>query len=160
MIPFCTVSWTRCVGLMLGIGASLVLDSPPSNAAESVSIQRLLADPLPYHLRIVSLQGTAHQIQIIHQAPPADGQLRFDFQCYFLHPAYTFVLADDTGFLQVTVRARPPCVSRLSPAVPPEVQEGNAVVLDAQITVKEDYQGGQLRQVIQALAVNIVREGS
>ncbi len=136
------------------------LGGRPSFAADSVSIERLLAEPRSYHLRIVSLRGTAHQIQIIHQAPPADGLLRFDFQCYFLHPAYTFVLADDTGFLQVTVRARPPCVSRFSPAEPPEVEEGDQVALDAQITVAQDYAEGQFRQVIQALVVNIAREGS
>jgi hypothetical protein len=141
------------------IAAFLAVVATTAQAAEPVTIARLLADPTPYHLRTVSLRGTAHQVQIITPSPPSDQFPRLDFQCYFIHPAYTFVLADDTGFLQITVRARPPCVSRFSPAEPPEVVEGEPVSIDAQITVLHQYSDGSNRYVVQALALGINHGG-
>jgi len=140
------------------IAALAATAGPAAQAADPVTIARLLADPSPYHLRTVSLRGTAHQVQIIMPSPPSDQVPRLDFQCYFIHPAYTFVLADDTGFLQITVRARPPCVSRFSPAEPPDVVEGEPVSIDAQITVLHQYNDGSNRFVIQALALGITHD--
>src|SRR3989338_1616406 len=102
-------------------------------AAEPATIGKLQADPQSYNLKIVTLRGTAHQIQILTNPPPA--LPRIDTQCLMVHPPYTFVLSDDTGFLQITVRARPPCVSQHSPAEPPDVADGDTVLVDAQITV-------------------------
>jgi hypothetical protein len=123
--------------------------------AESLTIARLLADPAPYHMKVVTLEGTSHQIQALRDAPSS--LPRLDFQCYLVHPPYTFVLADDTGFLQITVRGRPPCVSKHSPAEPPDVSEGNKVVVEAQITVTPGYREGVGARTVEALAVGIRR---
>ncbi len=124
-------------------------------AAEPVAIATLLADPQPYHFRVVSLKGTVHQVQILTDPPVNAPQL--DYQCYFVHPPYTFVLADDTGFLQVTVGGRLPCVSKHAPAEPPDVAEGDTALIEAKITVTHRYSEGANRPTIQALAVGIRR---
>lgn len=129
-----------------------------SLATEQVTIARLLADPQPYHFRVITLHGTVHQVQILTDAPGS--YPRLDFQCYFVHPPYTFVLADDTGFLQITVAARPPCVSKMSPAEPPDVAEGDIASIDAQITVVHRYSEGANQLTVQALAVGIRRVGN
>jgi hypothetical protein len=121
--------------------------------AEAVTIARLLADPQPYHFKVITLQGTVHQVHALRDAP--ETLPRLDFQCYLVHPPYTFVLADETGFLQITVRGRPPCVSKHSPAEPPDVSEGNRVSIDAQITVSPAYSAGETTPMVQALAVGI-----
>jgi len=126
-------------------------------AAEPVTIAKLQADPQSYHLKVVTLQGTAHQVQIL--TSPPSGLPQLDFQCRMVHPPYTFVLADDTGFQQITVRARPPCVSKHAPAEPPDVADGDAVSVDAQITVAPGAGGGATSVVLDALAVNIQRLG-
>lgn len=137
--------------------ALMLLTSPVlSFAAEPLTIGKLLADPQSYHLRIITLSGTVHQVQILADAPGSG--LRLDFQCSFVHPPYTFVLADDTGFLQVSVSAKPPCVSKMSPVEPPDVSEGDKVMLDAQITVAHRYNEGVSRPTVQALAVGIRRQ--
>ncbi len=124
-------------------------------AAEPVAIAKLLADPQPYHFRVVSLKGTVHQVQILTDPPVNAPQL--DYQCYFVHPPYTFVLADGTDFLQVTVAGRLPCVSKQSPAEPPDVAEGDTALIEARITVTHRYSDGSNRPTVQALAVGIQR---
>ena len=119
---------------------------PSAFAAEPVTIDRLQTNASSYHLKIVTLRGTAHQVQVLTEPTPV--LPRLDTQCRMVHPAYTFVLADDTGFQQITVRARPPCVSRQSPAEPPDVADGDTVTVDGQITVSGD-------KTVDVLAVNI-----
>ena len=127
-------------------------------AAEPVTIEKLQADPQSYHLKVVTLRGTAHQIQILTSPPP--DLPRIDTQCLMVHPPYTFVLSDDTGFLQITVRARPPCVSQHSPAEPPDVAEGDSVAVDAQITVTQGSGPGAAGATLNALALGIRRGGN
>jgi hypothetical protein len=131
----------------------LMILSSHAAYAEQVTIARLLANPHPYNLKVITLQGTAHQIQALRDAPETRPQL--DFQCYLVHPPYTFVLADETGFLQITVRGRPPCVSKHSPAEPPDVAAGNRVSIDAQITVSPAYSAGVTTPMVEALAIGI-----
>jgi hypothetical protein len=138
----------------LSVMLMLVL-SAHAIAAEPVTIARLLADPQPYHMKVVTLHGTSHQVQALRDAPRTLPQL--DFQCYFAHPPYTFVLADETGFLQITVRGRPPCVSKHAPAQPPDVAEGTRVSIDVQITVTGDYRAAAPTPAIEALAIGIRR---
>jgi hypothetical protein len=138
--------------LTLVVAASLGL------AAESVTIEKLQADPQSYHLKTVTLRGTTHQIQILTNPPPVLPQL--DTQCLMVHPPYTFVLSDETGFLQITVRARPPCVSKHSPAEPPDVADGDTVSVDAQITVTPGSGTGTAGAMLNVLAVNIQRAGN
>lgn len=124
-------------------------------SAEPVTIEKLLTDPQSYHLKMVALQGIAHQIQILTSPPPALPQL--DTRCLMVHPPYTFVLSDETGFLQITVRARPPCVSKHSPAEPPDVADGDTVSVEAQITVAQGSGPGASGTTLDILAVNIQR---
>jgi hypothetical protein len=133
----------------------LVILSDSALRAEAVTIARLLADPQPYNLKVITLQGTAHQVHALRDAP--ETRPRLDFQCYLVHPPYTFVLADETGFLQITVRGRPPCVSKHSPAEPPDVAEGHRVSIDAQITVSQAYSAGVTTPMVEALALGIRR---
>lgn len=144
----------RLVGLQI---LALLVVVSRAMGAEPVTIEKLQADPQAYHLKLVTLTGTAHQIQILTGQPSALPQL--DFQCRMVHPAYTFVLADETGFQQITVRARPPCVSKHSPAEPPDVADGDLVSVDAQITVMPGPGPGAVGATVDALAVNIQRRG-
>jgi hypothetical protein len=132
-----------CAGVSLGL------------AAESVTVEKLQADPHSYNLKMVTLKGTAHQIHILTGPPPTLPQI--DTQCLMVHPPYTFVLSDETGFLQITVRARPPCVSKHSPAEPPDVADGDMVSVDAQITVTQGSGPGASGATLDVLAVNIQR---
>ncbi|MEK7294836.1 MAG: hypothetical protein AAB049_07630, partial [Nitrospirota bacterium] len=138
--------------LLLYAGMSLGL------AAESVTIEKLQASPQSYHLKVVTIRGTANQIQILTSPPPA--LPRIDTQCLMVHPPYTFVLSDETGFLQITVRARPPCVSQHSPAEPPDVADGDTVSVDAQITVTPGSGTGTAGATLDVLAVSIQRVGN
>ena len=144
--------------IMVVLFSALMLLTRPisSFTAEPLTIGKLLADPQPYHLRVITLQGTVHQVQILADAPGSG--LRLDFQCSFVHPPYTFVLSDDTGFLQVSVSAKPPCVSKMSPVEPPDVGEDDKVLVDVQITVARRYSEGVDRSTVQALAVGIRRQ--
>jgi hypothetical protein len=137
---------------------ALCVSGSPGFAAEPVTIERLQADPQSYHLKLVTLRGTARQIQIL--TSPPSSLPRIDTQCLMVHPPYTFVLSDDTGFLQITVRARPPCVSKHSPAEPPDVADGDTVSVDAQITVTPGPGPGAAGATLDALAVNIQRAGN
>ena len=58
------------------------------------------------------------------------------------------MLADDTGFQQITVRSRLPCASRQAPPEPPDVADGDAVTIDVQVTVTGE-------NTVTMLAVNI-----
>ena len=136
---------------------ALCVIGSPGSAAEPVTIEKLQADPHAYNLKMVTLRGTALQVHILTSPPPALPQI--DTQCLMVHPPYTFVLSDDTGFLQVTVRARPPCVSKLSPAEPPDVADGDTVSVDAQITVVPASGPGTAGVALDVLAVKIQREG-
>jgi len=145
-----------CTKVIL-LSALMLLTCPVfSFTAEPLTIGKLLADPQPYHLRVITLQGTVHQVQILADAP--ESRLQLDFQCSFVHPPYTFVLSDDTGFLQVSVSAKPPCVSKMSPVEPPDVGEDDKVLVDVQITVARRYSEGVDRSTVQALAVGIKRQ--
>ncbi len=125
--------------------------------SEPVTIEKLQADPQSYNLKMVTIRGTVHQIHILTSPPPAFPQI--DTRCLMVHPPYTFVLSDETGFLQITVRARLPCVSKHSPAEPPDVAEGELVSVDAQITVVPGPGPGAAGATLEVLAVNIQREG-
>ena len=129
-----------------------------ASSAEPVTIEKLQADPKSYNLKMVMLQGIAHQIQILTSPPPVHP--RIDTQCLMVHPPYTFVLSDDTGFLQITVRARPPCVSQHSPAEPPDIADGETVTVDAQVTVSRRSGAGPGSDTVEVLAVSIRHAGN
>ena len=135
--------------MFTGIGWTLgLLLASTAQAADPITIEKLQTNASSYHVKTVTLQGTVHQVQVLTDAPVALPQL--DFQCQMIHPPYTFVLTDDTGFLQITVRARLPCVTKRSPVEPPDVAEGDTVTVDAQVTVGPD-------NTVNALALGIRR---
>ena len=149
----------------MGIGKSALLQAlvmcvsgSPGFAAELVTIEKLQADPPSYNLKMVTLKGTAHQIQIL--TGPTTTLPQLDFQCRMVHPPYTFILSDNTGFLQITVRARPPCVSQHSPAEPPDIADGETLTVDAQISVSRRSGAGPGSDTVEVLAVNIRHAGN
>ena len=148
-----TISWYMrpFAALLLWLFVSLA----DAASAPEVAIGTLLADPLAYHMKVVTLSGTSHQVQALQDPPHQRPTL--DYQCYLVHPPYTFVLADDTGFLQVTVTGRPPCVSQQSPAERPDVSEGETVQVEAHIRVTPVYRDGMATQSVEAHAVGIRR---
>ena len=135
--------------------ASCLTIGVPAQAIESITIGRLLANPFPYQLQMVGLQGTAHEIRALPVGREGAPRPRVA-ECSLL-PPFTFVLADDTGFLQIVVEARAWCSAVPMPAIPPEVFDGDRVMLDVQIEVRETYEHGALRREVSAVARTIRR---
>jgi len=90
-------------------------------ADDSVSIGEVVADPDAYHFRLVSLQGTVRQVTPLPPYTPGP-----DTICY---GAYTFVLEDETGSIEVNVLGI--CGNPLPRK--PEVADGERILLTAQI---------------------------
>jgi hypothetical protein len=90
-------------------------------AEEPVSIASILADPDGYHLRVVLLHGTVREVQVIEPYQQSSGAA-----CY---GAYSFVLGDHTGAIDVTVLGL--CGVPVSRA--PEVVVGDEVLVEAEI---------------------------
>lgn len=147
----------RRVGLVLLWGMVSLAGPLCSSAGESLTIAALLADPSVYHMKTVTLRGTVSQVQILVDPPNPNPQL--DYQMYYAHPPYTFVLADDTGFLQIVAKARPPYVPKSSSPLPPDVEDGDTVVIEVWITVAHDDSGATDRPPIQALLRSIQQGG-
>lgn len=92
-----------------------------ARADDPVPIGEVVADPDAYHIRMVSLQGTVRQVTPL--APYSPGP---DTVCY---GAYTFMLKDETGSLEISVLGI--CGRPLLRK--PEVVEGEEILLVAQI---------------------------
>lgn len=111
---------SACVMLLL----SLVIGGLPSisPADEPTAINAILADPDVYHLRVVTLQGTVHEVR------PLDPYfLPSGTACY---GAYTFLLEDEDGsFLEVAALG----VCGVPLLRVPEVTEHEKIVLEAEI---------------------------
>jgi hypothetical protein len=134
-------------------------------ADERVSIAGVQADPGHFNLRVVTVSGTVHGIRVLRASDPdmpapnvAQGIFSFEVQCVYVHPAYTFVLADETGFLPIYVRPRPPCVSRDMPPEDPDVANDEAVLVDIQVTAVERDVNGVRKVVPEALALAIRKD--
>ena len=107
--------------LCLVVAAGALACAGPASADEPVPIGEVVADPDAYHFRFVSLQGTVRQVTPL--PPYSPGQ---DTTCY---GAYTFLLEDETGSVEVSVLGI--CGSPLLRK--PEVNDGEAIRLTAQI---------------------------
>jgi hypothetical protein len=92
--------------------------APPD---EPVPIGEIVADPQAHHLKLVTLQGTVRQVQPREPYFQPEGPA-----CY---GAYTFVLEDDTGTLDVVVLG----ICGVPTLRTPEVAEGDIIVLKAKI---------------------------
>ncbi len=105
----------------------------PGNAhpedTEPVPIAEILADPEPYHLRPVTLQGRVGSIEVLEPYSQPSGSA-----CY---GAYRFTLEDGTGSLEIAVLG----ICGTPVIRPPLVIEGDTVVVVAQIRAPDriDY---------------------
>ncbi|HZS12162.1 MAG TPA: hypothetical protein VFA38_07915 [Nitrospirales bacterium] len=123
--------------------------------AEPLTIVEVLDDTMKYHLQVVHLQGTVRHVEEIEPYYLPTGSA-----CY---GAYRFVLVDDTGMVPVSVLGicgRP--VIR-----PPEVSEGDTILLDASIerlqtntTAEEPGAEGKSVNTVRAVAKKITRLGN
>lgn len=88
---------------------------------EPIPIGEIITDPQPYHLKLVTLQGTVRQVQPREPYSQPEGPA-----CY---GAYTFVLEDDTGAMDVVVLG----ICGVPTLRTPDVAEGDTIVLKAKI---------------------------
>jgi hypothetical protein len=109
----------RVVLLVAALGAMAMAGF--AAADEPVPIGEVVADPDAYHFRLIALQGTVRQVTPL--PPYAPGP---DTACY---GAYTFVLEDGTGSMEINVLGicGKPVLRK------PEVGEGETILLVAQI---------------------------
>jgi len=113
-------------------------------AEEPVSIQHILEDPRIYHLRQVTLQGTARSVQ-----PLDPYKLPNDTVCY---GAYLFKLEDDTAVISVAVLGI--CGRPL--IRDPEIEDGQRIEVSA--TIQAPSHGGYYLS-FQGLKVVTEQEG-
>jgi hypothetical protein len=118
----------------------------PASADDPIPIGEIVADPDAYHFRIVPLQGVVRRVAQLPPYTPGP-----DTTCY---GAYTFMLEDDTGSIEVSVLGicgRP--ILRK-----PEVTDGETILLTAQIlspshmTSREKGEVKRLRAVANSIA--------
>ncbi len=113
-------------------------------AEEPIPIQQILEEPRIYHLRQVTLQGTARDVQ-----PLDPYKLPNDTACY---GAYLFKLEDDTGVMSVAVLGI--CGRPL--IRDPEIEDGQRVEVSA--TIQAPSHGGYYLS-FQGLKVVTEQEG-
>lgn len=99
----------------------LMLSPPLAWADEPTPVQDILADPDAYHLRLVTVHGTARDIEPLDPYTQPSG-----VTCY---GAYLFRLDDDTGSLPVAVLG----LCGVPVFRDPEVEEGDRVTVTATI---------------------------
>jgi hypothetical protein len=90
-------------------------------ADEPLAIGTIVADPEPYHLRYVTLQGTVQQVQVLEPYRQPSGTI-----CY---STYLFTLQDDTGSLDIAVLG----TCGLTVIRPPDVSDGDRIMVKAQV---------------------------
>jgi hypothetical protein len=113
------------VFLLIGVGVGTAITS---SAEEPVSIQRILDEPSSYHLRHITLQGIARDVQPLDPYQLPNGK-----SCY---GAYLFRLEDDSSTLPVAVLGL--CGT---PVVrDPDVSDGDRIEVSA--TIQAPSHGG------------------
>lgn len=128
---------TATVLMIMGLPAVLLAEEP-------IPIQQILEEPRIYHLRQVTLQGTARDVQ-----PLDPYKLPNDSACY---GAYLFKLEDDTGVMSVAVLGI--CGRPL--IRDPEIEDGQRVEVSA--TIQAPSHGGYYLS-FQGLKVVTEQEG-
>jgi len=129
----------RTAALLVAIGMPTTL-----RAEEPIPIQQILEEPRIYHLRQVTLQGTARDVQ-----PLDPYKLPNDTACY---GAYLFKLEDDTGVMSVAVLGL--CGRPL--IRDPEIEDGQRV--EVSVTIQAPSHGGYYLS-FQGLKVVTEQEG-
>ena len=93
--------------------------------ADSIEVVEISADPNSYHLQMVTLEGTVHNIKRL-----VPYEIEAGTMCY---GAYTFRLEDQTGSVKVSVLG----VCGIPLIREPAVTEGDRIVLHAQVLSPE-----------------------
>jgi len=109
----------RRLVLIAAIGAMALAGL--ARADDPVPIGEVVADPDAYHFRMVPMQGTVRQVTPLPPYSPGSETI-----CY---GAYTFMLEDETGSMEISVLGI--CGKPLLRK--PEVTEGETILLVAQI---------------------------
>lgn len=112
---------SRSPGVLLPALLAAAIGNSTALAGDQVAIGSIVADPEPYHMRLVTLQGTVRQVHILEPYRQPSGTI-----CY---GTYLFTLQDDTGALDVAVLG----ICGVAIATPPEVSDGDKVIIKAQI---------------------------
>lgn len=122
-------------------------------AGEVIPIGMILKNPEAYNLRVVTLEGTVHDVK------PYKPYFQ-PFRCGVgvCYGAYTFMLVDEGGSLEV----EHPVLDKTPSIKVPEVSEGERVIIEAQILAPGPYiehsQGmTQERKTTHAVVKNIRR---
>ena len=121
----------------LGILVFFIASGTTTLASEPLAIRKIIEDPQKYQLHLVTLTGIARSVQTFEEPYSSGGELA----CY---GAYTFMLEDKTGSLEVVV----PGVCGRGKTAPPPVSEGERVRLDAVIQAPGHYGGDGLPPVV------------
>jgi hypothetical protein len=106
----------------------------PARAADSVAVAQVIETPHSYHLDIVTLEGSVREVRNL--APYFFAEV---FMCY---GAYSFLLEDKTGVIEVGVRGicGTPAM-RFPNTLSREVSEGDRIVVEAEIHAPGEYAG-------------------
>ena len=122
--------------------ALLLLCASTILASEPVTIGAILASPETYYFREATLQGAARQVKPIGM---------FSGKCGNVYDAYTFVLDDGTGSIDVDVGG-----TCRGPGIVVVVDNGDKVIIEAVIN---KYIGGSGPPTIKASAKDVRRAG-
>src|SRR5437660_7591735 len=103
-----------------------------ARGGDSVSVAHVLAQPEAFHARTVPFSGTVRDLTILPQTdkdlrpnPDGKGSLGVRGRCYFVRPAYKFILDDGTGTIMISARPGFPCVPGEPNLVPPPIMDGD-----------------------------------
>jgi len=129
---------------------------PLARASEAVSVAAVIEAPYTYHLDTVILQGTVREIRNL--APYFFAEV---FMCY---GAYSFLLEDKTGDIEVGVRGicGTPAM-RFPDILTREVSEGDRIVVEAEIHAPGEYAGdgfplfGDVLKTVKAIVSKFLR---
>jgi hypothetical protein len=123
---------------MSGIFALLIwftaVNVPLARASESVPVAEVIDAPHSYHLDTITLQGTVREVRNL--APYFFAEV---FMCY---GAYSFLLEDKTGAIELGVRGicGTPAM-RFPDILTRKVSEGDRIVVEAEIHAPGEYAG-------------------
>jgi hypothetical protein len=129
---------TALVLAVLGFPSALLAEEP-------IPIQQILEDPRIYHLRQVTLQGTARDVQ------PLD-PYKLPNEIDVCYGAYLFKLEDDTGVISVAVLG----ICKRPLIRDPEIEDGQRIEVSA--TIQAPSHGGYYLS-FQGLKVATEQEG-
>jgi hypothetical protein len=123
--------------------ALLFLNGHGALASEPVTIGAILAAPETYYFHEATLQGTAREVKLLGVVLGA--------RCGRLYDAYTFILEDGTGSIEVEVGG-----TCRGPGIVVVVDDGDKVIVEAHIN---RYGAGSGPYTVKASAKDVRRVG-